>query len=103
MPGPVQFTADMLGMAGMSGTTDHAPVEQQLVQMPAPDRAVKSPTKSKFATQNVLKLAKARLKDVKAELRRLSVLEKERAELERLIQAAENKPPRLVAIKRTAG
>jgi hypothetical protein len=41
--------------------------------------------------KDVVKLAKARLRDVKKELRRLQLLEKERAELERLIEAAEGR------------
>lgn len=51
--------------------------------------------------KNIVALAKARLKDVKAELRRMKALEKECAELERLIQAAENKKsrPSLRAVK----
>ena len=59
---------------------------------------------SKPAPKNVVALAKARLREVKSELRKLKALEKERAELERLIAAAENKPRAVVReIKRTAG
>lgn len=58
----------------------------------------------KPAPKNVVALAKARLREVKAELRRLKALEKEKGELERLIAAAENKPKsNLREIKRSAG
>ncbi len=45
---------------------------------------------------NVLKAAKARLRDVNRELKRLGKLEVERDELKRLIHAAENKPCAIV-------
>jgi hypothetical protein len=49
-------------------------------------------------------MAKARLREVKSELRRMKALEKERDELERLIGAAEGKPRAVVReIKRSAG
>lgn len=53
---------------------------------------------------NVLALAKARLKEVKSELKKLKVLEKEKGELERLIAAAA-KPQKsnLREIKRSVG
>jgi hypothetical protein len=58
---------------------------------------------SNLAPKNVVALAKARLRDVKTELRRLKALEREKGELERLIAAAENKPKsNLREIKRTA-
>jgi hypothetical protein len=70
---------------------------QPVFRRPAPQR--------KPAPQNILSLAKARLRDVKSELKKLKALEKERGELERLIAAAEEKKPRAVLreIKRTAG
>ncbi len=53
---------------------------------------------------NVVQLAKSRLRDVKRDLRRMKALEKERAQLERLIDAADGKPRAVVRdIKRTAG
>lgn len=56
------------------------------------------------APKNVVALAKARLREVKTELRRLKALEKEKGELERLIAAAENKPKtNLREIKRSVG
>lgn len=74
------------------GTSEYVPMPQ--ARKPAP----------KLAPKNVVALAKARLRDVKTELRRLKALEKEKGELERLIAAAENKPkPNLREIKRTAG
>lgn len=63
-----------------------------------------APKPKPAAPKNVVALAKARLREVKAELRRLKALEKEKGELERLIAAAENKPKtNLREIKRTAG
>lgn len=74
------------------GTPEYVPTPR--THKPAP----------KLAPKNVVALAKARLRDVKAELRRLKALEKEKGELERLIAAAENKPKtNLREIKRTAG
>ncbi len=66
-------------------------------RQPAPQR--------KPTPQNILSLAKARLREVKQELKKLKTLDKERGELERLIAAAEDKKPRAVVreIKRTAG
>lgn len=61
-------------------------------------RPVRQVTKS----PNVVALARARLREVKSELRRMKALEKERAELERLLAAA--KPPRAKREpKRSAG
>ena len=109
MPGPMQWTAGGFvpanghvpnagevkgGFASSDqdvGTSEYVPTP---ARKPAP----------KLAPKNVVALAKARLRDVKAELRRLKALEKEKGELERLIAAAENKPkPNLREIKRTAG
>lgn len=72
------------------GTSEYVP----MVRKPTP----------KLAPKNVVAFAKARLRDVKTELRKLKALEKEKGELERLIAAAENKPKtNLREIKRTAG
>lgn len=59
----------------------------------------------KVKPTNIVALAKARLKDVKQELRRMKALEKECAELERLISAAEDTKPRAVVreLKRSTG
>ena len=68
-----------------------------------------TPTKAKtqavVTPKNIVALAKARLREVKLELRRMKTLEKERGELERLISAAEDTKPRAVVreLKRTAG
>lgn len=75
------------------------PVAQH-VQQPVSRQQPRKP-----APKNVVALAKARLREVKADLRRLKALEKEKGELERLIAAAENKPPKpnLREIKRSVG
>jgi len=68
-----------------------------------PPQAAPAPKPSKpLKTTNVLALAKARLKDVKKELRRMNALEKERAELERLIVAAQTKPKAVVSALKPA-
>jgi hypothetical protein len=51
---------------------------------------------------NVVKLARARLRDVQRGIKQLRKLEKERDELERLIRAADGKPVAVVANIRTA-
>jgi hypothetical protein len=65
----------------------------------------RAPTAKAPTPKDVVRLARARLRDVKAELKRMRRLEEERAELERLIAAAENKPCAVVREfpKRTAG
>ncbi len=45
---------------------------------------------------NVVKAAKARLRDVEREIKKLRALEKERDELRRLLDAATNKPRAIV-------
>jgi hypothetical protein len=54
--------------------------------MPSPRRPRKAPPPHKPI--NVLRLAKARLKEVKQQLKQMAKLETEQAELERLIAAA---------------
>ncbi len=94
MTGQVFFSKDVLGAL-------NTPPDEEPAQMAPPARTVKSANKSRqLSTQNVLKLARARRRDVKAEIKRLRVLEKELAELERLITAAEDTKPRL---KKVAG
>ena len=51
---------------------------------------------------NVVKLARARLREVQRGIKQLRKLEKERDELERLIRAADGKPVAVVANLRTA-
>lgn len=93
-----------IGVVPNAGETKPGAVTQEYV---ASDevlvaRVLRKPAPT-LAPKNVVSLAKARLREVKAELRRLKALEKEKGELERLIAAAENKPkPNLREIKRTA-
>lgn len=105
MSGPMQWTA-----GGFVPANGHVPnagetkggfaSSEQESPVPTPQARRAAP---KLAPKNVVALAKARLRDVKTELRRLKALEKEKGELERLIAAAENKPkPNLREIKRTA-
>lgn len=62
-------------------------------------RPAKTPTPRGIVAQ-----ARQRLRDVNAELRRMKALEKERDQLKRLIDAADNKPRAIVReIKRSAG
>ena len=110
MPGPMQWTAaglvPAIGIVPNAGQTKPGavlevaqvdvaqPVQQKTVRQQAP----------KMSPKNVVAFAKARLREVKAEIRRLKALEKERGELERLIAAAESKPSRsnIREFKRTA-
>lgn len=69
--------------------------EQALAQKPRLAPASKVPVSGKpmpSAPINVLKLAKARLKEVLKGLRAAKALDKERIELERLIEAASGPP-----------
>lgn len=97
MSGPVQFSfgnaldaapgAQKVEWGGLTEEEDEAeeaPIRRPLKKTTAP-RARQGPI-------NVLKLAKARLKEVKAQLKEMRALEVERTELERLIAAAEVKP-----------
>lgn len=78
--------------------------EEEPVEMPALVPMRKQPVLRKSAPKNIVQLARARLREVKAEVRRLRALEKERDQLERLIEAATNKPRATVReIKRSAG
>jgi hypothetical protein len=71
----------------------------------APRVKVALKAKAKPATPaNVIQLARARLRDVEREIKRLRRLEKERDKLKRLLDAASNKPRAVVRdIKRSAG
>lgn len=74
------------------------PVEVRVSRKPGPNPSPKITPKS------VVALAKARLRAVKAEIKRLKALEEEKGELERLIAAAANKPKtNLREIKRSVG
>jgi hypothetical protein len=96
--GPMQWTAGGLvpaiGVVPNAGETKPGAVSEGFVVVSDPElveRVLRKPA-PKPAPKNVLALAKARLREVKTELRRLKALEKEKGELERLIAAAENKP-----------
>lgn len=99
MSGPVQFS--------FANSEGPAPGAVRAVLGEDVDTArpvAPKPRAKKLAPKNVVALAKARLREVKAELRRMKALEKERAELERLIAAAEDKPRAVVhELKRSAG
>lgn len=80
----------------------------QLAQQPGhrvePNPVKRSdPSKPKpLSTQNVLTLARARVREIKGELKRMRALERELAELQRLIKAAKEKPAaKLTSIRRT--
>ncbi len=97
MPGPVQFTqAKIMAVLGGEPADDNEPAHI------APIAHARKHAKA-LTPKNVVQLAKARLKDARKELRRMKALEKECAQLERLIRAAEDKTPRLAAIKRSVG
>lgn len=103
MSGPQQWTPNGLVPAvSSSGQALSRPPEEDeeddALPPPRPQRAAKP-----LAPRNVIALAKARLREVKKELRVKARLEKERDELERLLAAAQK--PRAVVreIKRTAG
>ena len=104
---PVQFSMQQLRDLGAQAENFQAvydpPAEAEVAPRPSSKKSPAAPAKE-VSPKNILALAKARLRDVKAELRRMKALEKERGELERLITAAENKPRAVVRdIKRTAG
>ena len=112
MSGPLQFSGQLGSMVPANGLApvntqasqargelvEYAQVEPSrksvnLVRRPAP----------KLVPKNIISLAKARLREVKAELKRMAALEKERGELERLIEAAEGrKQARVVRVLKAA-
>lgn len=108
MSGPLQWTQGQFVPA--VGVIPNPGQERPGAVLEAPsDTPLEAPAKAlrktKAAPKNVVALAKARLREVKRELRTKKALEKERDELQRLIAAAENKPRAVVTdIKqRTAG
>jgi hypothetical protein len=121
MSGPMQLRQDGTWVPALtaSSSTPVAGLDDEFAQtlqyaspppsFPRAEPAAPPPTikpSKALKTTNVLALAKARLKDINKELRRMKALEKERAELERLIAAAQTKPRAVVsAIKpaRSAG
>lgn len=115
MSGPMQWSRGGLVPVGsvVPSTEDDEPVGAYVPVMmmntasvAAQPQAAPRETKKKPATpKDIVGLAKARLKEVKQELRRMKTLEKECGELERLIAAAEDTKPRAVVreLKRSAG
>lgn len=120
--GPMQWTRDGMvaalagGPAGLlrpaqgpdePSEDDEDDISEMAASMVAKPSRSKPPRPAPKAPEpiNVLRLAKVRLREVRRELRRMRDLEQERAELERLIAAAENKPVSLRALPRktTAG
>lgn len=111
MSGPMQWTANGLIPAGTmprsGGEQPGAVLEEKPAVQFTQTFALKTPSTlnhPELKPKNVVALAKARLREVKAELKKLKALEKEKGELERLIAAAENKPQKsnLREIKRPA-
>lgn len=109
MSGPMQWSQAAGKMVPAITSADAAvnwyeqeEVADESTPAPAPRKVTKA---APVAPKNILSLAKARLREIKTELRKLKALDKERGELERLIAAAEDKKPRAVVreIKRTAG
>lgn len=114
MSGPLQYSVGRGGFvpAGtlINVTNEpigaYAPVIREMVEEPeATPKKAKAVKPKPPAPKDIVSLAKARLKEVKQELRRMKALEKECGELERLIAAAEDTKPRAVVreLKRTAG
>lgn len=91
-----------------SERTTPEPIAQQLVQPTAMRAPVAQPvaTASIAAAEpvtsprGVIKSARARVKQIRAELKNKRALERELAELERLIRAAREKPSNVRALKR---
>jgi len=111
MSGPMQWTANgfvpagTVPMGGVQGgfvPHESAAVTPEAFEERTPHRR---PAPKAVGPKNVVALAKARLREVKSELRRMKALEKEKGELERLIAAAESKPSKsnLREIKRSTG
>lgn len=81
------------------------PVRTQLVQplpqkQPAPVASAPPSAAPITSPRSVLKAARARVKQIRAELKNKRALERELAELERLIKAAREKPSNVRALKR---
>lgn len=110
MSGPLQFSPTK---GWFRPNNDNTPLPEEFVEpepaviaatppqplAPAPAPLPKLTKTQPLSTPNVLKLAKARLKEVNAELKRHKALEQEKAELERLIAAAQNKAPRVAQVR----
>lgn len=79
-PAPIVATAPIVA--------EHAPQRSKVIPADSP--------------RAVVKAAKARIKELRAELRRMQALQKELAELERLVKAAREKPKSPVRALRSA-
>ena len=90
---------------GFGDELDSFPISPPPYARPeAPSQVSKPKVTGKQTPKNIVALAKARLREVKVELKRMKALVKECGELERLIKAAEDKPRAVVReLKRTAG
>lgn len=99
MPGPQQFSFANAAVAAPGavrvdfGGELANDEDDAVVQSPMPARRTPASKAPPSTPKNIVQLAKARLAEVKKELRRLKALEKERAELERLIEAATHVSP----------
>lgn len=99
MSGPMQWTPH--GLVPVNGVRPTAPMDEdeddELAPAPAappPPQRATPPIQSKPI--NVVALARRRLREIKSELRRMRQLERERDELQRLVDAASNRRPRAV-------
>jgi hypothetical protein len=97
--GPVQYSPNLGGFFPANGVLPTELAESR------PPTVTSRKSTPKPTPKNIVSLARARLREVKSELQKLKALEKERAELERLIAAAEDKKPRtqLRAVTKSAG
>lgn len=89
VPVPQQESGE-IGSSALPAATAVAPV---------PRAAAPAPAKAPSAPPNILGLARQRLAEIKRELRRLKQLEREAAELARLISAAKDKRPKVVPLR----
>ncbi len=89
---------------------ESTPVAQQVLpaleltvtaEQPKPKRATQSEPVI-TGNRQLIRAAKARLRELKAELKRLKAVEREKAELERLLKAARQKPASTVRSLRSA-
>ncbi len=84
-------------MAPASNSEDTiVPANPDMFRAPDREQVRKTRRISVEKPLNVVKAAKARLRDVEREIKKLRALEKERDELRRLLDAATNKPRAVV-------
>lgn len=94
------------GLVPTAEVIPHAQLEAEPAAQPFAAKAPKRKPKEQTPGSGpgaVLKAAKARIKALKRELRQVPKLEKELAELERLVAAAEQKPTPKVRPLRSTG